>query len=241
MLWLKTEISLGPSSLKETPAHVESDLISGLTDNVSELHLNSNSLTRSLRSFSAEMPFHVDGLTSALPISSPHIISAIVFLTLDITQWHTRQSSPPLVYLGYPICTCQSQRSVTFHQICGKVQAAYHIHSQRQLSIRGRATVLKLLIFSMLWHILRLFTCTQHQLFCLGIHGGFQLFNISTNKPLFNGVGCIHLCSFQIPTLVGDNSLCLSFLKYTLNWFYSSHRFPGYLWFLLFPSCCRAF
>ncbi|KAI8088142.1 hypothetical protein BDF21DRAFT_323342, partial [Thamnidium elegans] len=50
-----------------------------------------------------------------------------------------------------------------FDQLTTKIRNACQIHSQRKFSIRGRATVLKSLVLSRLWHVLRLFSITKAQ------------------------------------------------------------------------------
>ncbi|KAI8047091.1 hypothetical protein BDF21DRAFT_352450, partial [Thamnidium elegans] len=63
-----------------------------------------------------------------------------------------------------------------FDQFCSLIRQNRFIHQQRQLSIRGRATILNTLIFSRLWHVMRLFIFIKAQL--LAIRGiGTQFIN----------------------------------------------------------------
>ncbi|CEP08653.1 hypothetical protein, partial, partial [Parasitella parasitica] len=79
----------------------------------------------------------------------------------NIHQMHDRTSPDPVTYLGYPICSSVSQRNVAFQKLYNT------IHSQRNLSIRGRTTVLNTLIFPKLWHVMRNFIFTKTQLLYL--------------------------------------------------------------------------
>lgn len=59
-------------------------------------------------------------------------------------------------------------------QLFDKIRQSCQLHSQRHLSIRGRATVLNTLIFSKLWHVIRFFTFTTSELATLrGIGSSF--------------------------------------------------------------------
>ncbi|CEP12682.1 hypothetical protein [Parasitella parasitica] len=84
-----------------------------------------------------------------------------------INAWHDRTSATPLIYLGYSICSNITQRNVAYQKLYDSIRNAIHIHSQRQLSIRGRATVMNSLIYSTLWHVMRLTTFTKSQLLSL--------------------------------------------------------------------------
>ncbi|CEP19785.1 hypothetical protein [Parasitella parasitica] len=85
----------------------------------------------------------------------------------NITHWHDRTSPSPLIYLGYPFCSSITQRNVAFQQMHDTVRNTTHIHSQRNVSIRGRVTILNTLIYSKLWHVLRLSVFTKSQLLSL--------------------------------------------------------------------------
>ncbi|KAG1444012.1 hypothetical protein G6F56_010463 [Rhizopus delemar] len=132
------------------------------------------------------------------------------------------------------------------------------MHSQRQLSIRGRATVLNTLIYSKLWHILRLFPFTKVQLQQIISIGSsfinrniFPRISIATLQLPRNkgGLGILNPVTQQhalqwrwiSPVLQSDildnSSNCLYFLRYTLQWFFHSNVFPSYRYYLLFPIC----
>lgn len=106
--------------------------------------------------------------TTAISLSGkPHPTWQSLLTQLNITTWHDRTSPLPVTYLGYPICSSSSQRNHAFTHLYNSIQHACSIHSQRQLSIRGRATVLNSLILSKLWHVLRLASFTKTQLISL--------------------------------------------------------------------------
>ncbi|KAG0972936.1 hypothetical protein G6F28_013793 [Rhizopus arrhizus] len=76
-------------------------------------------------------------------------------LSPPITSWHDKSALSPLIYLGYPVYCSVTQRNQFVDQLLTKVKLSCQIHSQRSLSIRGRVTVLNTLIYSKLWHVLR--------------------------------------------------------------------------------------
>ncbi|KAG1532813.1 hypothetical protein G6F51_012925 [Rhizopus arrhizus] len=57
---------------------------------------------------------------------------------------------------GFVFSSSNSQRDQYLGSLVQKIQNACNIHSQRQLSYRGRVTVLNSLIYSKLWYVLRL-------------------------------------------------------------------------------------
>ena len=80
------------------------------------------------------------------------------FLLQDngISAWHDRNATQALVYLGFPLTSHIRQRDAFCEQLLEKVKTMCHIHSQRSLSILGRATVTNSLILATVWHVLRL-------------------------------------------------------------------------------------
>ncbi|KAG1137091.1 hypothetical protein G6F38_011567 [Rhizopus arrhizus] len=77
---------------------------------------------------------------------------------------YDRRSPESLTYLGYPLAQSTGQRQFYQDQLIAKVSRACDIHKQRNLSVRGRATVLNTLILSTLWHVLRVSWVSQHTL-----------------------------------------------------------------------------
>ncbi|KAG1468665.1 hypothetical protein G6F56_003703 [Rhizopus delemar] len=78
------------------------------------------------------------------------------FSTQGITKWHDHSTLSPLRYLGFPLIQSLSQRRYLEGQFLQTVQSQCDIYSQRQLSIRGRATIVNSLILSKIWYVLRL-------------------------------------------------------------------------------------
>ncbi|KAG1135747.1 hypothetical protein G6F37_012566 [Rhizopus arrhizus] len=70
------------------------------------------------------------------------------FSTQGITKWHDHSSPSPLRYLGFPLIQSLTQRRYLEGQLLQTVQSQCDIFSQRQLSIRGRATIVNSLILS---------------------------------------------------------------------------------------------
>ncbi|KAG1442792.1 hypothetical protein G6F56_010922 [Rhizopus delemar] len=103
--------------------------------------------------------------TQALSLSGASLPTWQQFLVSNnILSWHDCKSTEALIYLGYPVYTSVSQRNHFVDQLINKIEISCHIHSQRNLSIRGRVTVLNSLIFSKLWHVLRMLPLTKTQI-----------------------------------------------------------------------------
>jgi hypothetical protein len=67
-----------------------------------------------------------------------------------ITLYHTHNSSEPFRYLGYYMYYTIKQ-----DQMIAQVKEQVRLYSSRQLSIRGRATVINTLIMSKIWYRLQ--------------------------------------------------------------------------------------
>ncbi|KAG0806624.1 hypothetical protein G6F20_010985 [Rhizopus arrhizus] len=78
------------------------------------------------------------------------------FSTQGITKWHDHTSPSPLRYLGFPLIQSLTQRRYLEGHLLQLVKTQCDIYSQRQLSIRGRATIANSLILSKIWYVLRL-------------------------------------------------------------------------------------
>ncbi|KAG1533924.1 hypothetical protein G6F51_012371 [Rhizopus arrhizus] len=103
--------------------------------------------------------------TQAFSLSSdPNPTWQQFLITQNIHSWHDCRSTDSLIYLGYPVYSSTSQRNLFVDQLTNKIALSCQIHSQRNLSIRGRVTVLNCLIFSKLWHVLRIVPLTQAQI-----------------------------------------------------------------------------
>ncbi|EIE76089.1 hypothetical protein RO3G_00793 [Rhizopus delemar RA 99-880] len=82
----------------------------------------------------------------------------------NINSWHDRLSTHSLIYLGYPVYSSTAQRTLYVNQLTNKIALSCQVHSQRNLSIRSRVTVLNCLIFSRLWHVLQVLPLTKKQI-----------------------------------------------------------------------------
>lgn len=96
----------------------------------------------------------------------------------------------------FPICSTLQQCNIAFRKLSESFWLATYNYSQQNLSIRGYTTVLNTLIYSKLWHIMRVTTFTQAQLLSLrGIGSSFINFCIfpkisfsTLNQPRHLGV-----------------------------------------------------
>ncbi|CEP14639.1 hypothetical protein [Parasitella parasitica] len=204
--------------------------------------------------------------TVATSLSGKPSASWSALLTANgIHAWHDRTSLTPLIYLGYNICSNITQRNVAYQKLYDSIRNAVHIHSQCQLSIRGRATVINRLIYFTLWHVMRLTTLTKAQLLSLRSLGAafinrriFPIFSFDTlSQPqTVGGVGLLDPLTQQqalqwhwvCPILLHSlNSLLLShytvfslpIIIYALSWFYYSSGFHHFRYYMLFPSSRR--
>jgi hypothetical protein len=186
--------------------------------------------------------------------------------THQIHQMHDRSSTDPVTYLGYPICSSLSQRNLAFQQLYKSIQQCIHIHSQRNLSIRGRATVLNTLIFSKLWHVMRNFIFTKNQLLSLRSLGSsfinFRIFpklsfrtlqqprhlgGLQVLDPIvqqqalqWRWVCPLILAACHSPLLSAYTTPSTPLLRYTLQWYFHSTAFSDYFYYLLFPAARQA-
>ena len=76
-------------------------------------------------------------------------------------EWYDEDSEQPQKYLGFPIVCHLRQRNQFFDALLNKIKIAINIHSQRQLSVAGRALIINALLLSRLWHVLRVHSPTQ--------------------------------------------------------------------------------
>lgn len=81
--------------------------------------------------------------------------------TEQIPKYHNHNSIEPFRYLGYYMVYTTNQRNWILNRMLNTVNTAVKIYSTRQLSLRGRATVMNTLIMSKIWFALRLLQLTQ--------------------------------------------------------------------------------
>ncbi|KAG1471453.1 hypothetical protein G6F56_002116 [Rhizopus delemar] len=79
----------------------------------------------------------------------------------QISMYHTARSPTPFRYLGYHIVYNSSQLVFIQDKLLTEVKEQVLLYSQRQLSLRGRVTIMNTLILSKIWYCLRLLQPTQ--------------------------------------------------------------------------------
>lgn len=72
------------------------------------------------------------------------------------------QGSPQVIrYLGFYLPYTTAQRAILEAQLLATIRTQCQVYSQRQMSIKGRVTIMNILILSKLWYCLRLFKPTK--------------------------------------------------------------------------------
>ncbi|CEP16675.1 hypothetical protein [Parasitella parasitica] len=176
----------------------------------------------------------------------------------------TNKLSPsPFTYLRYLICSSIAQRNVAFDKLRDTVRCSINSHSKCNLSIRGKATVLNTLIYSELWHVLRLTVFTKAQLLTIkGLGKAFIntrifpkiSFQTLSQSRANGGVGFLDplkqqqaqqwywLCPLLLqylccsPLLARYTVPSLPGLTQTLSWLFSFSTFPSFMYYFLFPT-----
>ena len=92
--------------------------------------------------------------TTAFPLSLHPDRDLKENLAASSVQWHDSESPVPLIYLGYPVPICQAHINKYLDDLLSKIQKSINIHSQRTLSVLGKAVIVNSLILSRLWHAL---------------------------------------------------------------------------------------
>ncbi|KAG1050143.1 hypothetical protein G6F43_007562 [Rhizopus delemar] len=100
--------------------------------------------------------------TEAFSLSgTPHESWKYLLQQQRITIYHTDRLSEPFRYLGFHIMYTTSQRRLLQDKLIATVKDQVQVYSQRQLSLRGRATIMNTLILTKVWYCLRLLQPTQ--------------------------------------------------------------------------------
>lgn len=203
--------------------------------------------------------------TEALSLSGkPHPQWQELLASHSISTWHDRSSPSPLRYLGFQLYSNLTQRNFAFTTLLQSLRNICHLYMQRNLSLRGRVTVINTLIFSKLWHVLRLSPLTQAQFQQLrSLASSFinqRIFpKISFDTMILprqqGGLGLIDPATQQsalqwkwiLPLLQSDHtyssttapqqSPSIPLLRYYMQHYYSSPTFPTYHYYLLFQHC----
>jgi len=231
-----------------------------LLRDLSDFNLLQTAITTYMKASNAHLNF---SKTEAFSLSGNPLPEWQNFLrSVDISSWHDRTSPSPLRYLGYPLCSSVTQRNIAFSRVADSIRQSCFMHSQRQLSIRGRATVLNTLIYSKLWHILR-FTCfTKAQMSAIQqigssfvnhriyprfdsdllklsrSKGGLALLNPSIQQKALQWRWLYPLLLFDSSST--SDSLAMKTLRFVFSHFFSSSTFPSYRYYLLFPDARRS-
>src|SRR6202000_3237647 len=79
--------------------------------------------------------------TTAFPLTLQPDQDLKTALLSDSVQWHDSDSPSPLIYLGYPVPICQAQINKYLDDLLSKIQRSVNIHSQRTLSVLGKAII----------------------------------------------------------------------------------------------------
>ncbi|EPB86238.1 hypothetical protein HMPREF1544_06966 [Mucor circinelloides 1006PhL] len=74
---------------------------------------------------------------------------------MNITKFTTNVDTNPMIYLGFPLIQSYQQREVFLGGLLNDLRTYVKIHSQRNLSVVGKATVLNSLILAKCWDVLR--------------------------------------------------------------------------------------
>jgi hypothetical protein len=92
--------------------------------------------------------------TTAFPLTTQHDKELEADLRGASLQWHDNTSAEPLIYLGYPVPICTSHINKYLDNLLQKITSSVKIHSQRYLSVLGKAILVNSLLLSRLWHAL---------------------------------------------------------------------------------------
>ncbi|CAO0789273.1 unnamed protein product [Mucor circinelloides] len=83
---------------------------------------------------------------------------------MNITKFTTNVDTNPMIYLGFPLIQSYQQREVFLGGLLNDLRTYVKIHSQRNLSVVGKATVLNSLILAKCWHVLRVTPFPQNSI-----------------------------------------------------------------------------
>ncbi|KAG0891768.1 hypothetical protein G6F34_011418 [Rhizopus arrhizus] len=152
----------GPSSLQPLKVLAYADDLLIFLRNATDLDEVQRLIQHYNQASNAKMNYDKTIAFSISGIPHPHWLSALA--SHGITQWHDRCSGEPLTYLGYPLMLSTAHHRLFQDRLIAKITRACDIHKLRNLSVRGRATVLNTLILSTLWHVLRVSWISLHTL-----------------------------------------------------------------------------
>jgi len=227
-------------------------------NDLSEFHQLQQLINKYAAASNASLNYHK---TQALSLSGvPHESWILGLRASGISSWHDQNATAPIIYLGYPICSSTAQKNSYFDALLTRLRDFCRLHSVRNLTFRGRVTVLNSLLFSKVWHIARLFPFSAndiHKLQQLGAsfvnqnakltrfsfatlclprsHGGLGLLDPAVQINALQWRWLHPLLHPSDPTPPTKTSL--PYLRVILNFFLATPSYPTYHWSLLFPAC----
>lgn len=180
--------------------------------------------------------------------------------TYGIGNWHDSNSEDPVIYLGYALCSSLQQRNNYAYKVINQTKELCSLHSSRNLTMKERMTVMNSLVYSKIWHTIRLFTFTKKQLIQLqqiaksfiNNNAKTTCFSFATSTlpvskgglklldPVFQSYSLQWRCCLEPllnPCQTSPVHLTsLPYLKFVLDFLLSSELYLSYHWDLLFPS-----
>lgn len=191
---------------------------------------------------------------------APHPTWQAFLQEQGITHWHDRNSAEPLIYLGFALYSSPTQRASYAQKIIGNLKKLCMLFGARSLTYRAKVTIMNSLIFSKLWHMIRLFSFSQqefHQLQQIAAsfinsnakitrfsfesltqprpQGGLKLLDPKVQANALQWRWLMYLLHPTQP--MPTNMPSIPIIQFTLNFILSSPRFPTYHCSLLFASC----
>jgi hypothetical protein len=83
---------------------------------------------------------------------------------MNITKFTSNLDQNPVIYLGFPLLQSVQQREVFIGSLVANLRTSVKLHSVRNLSVVGKATVLNSLILAKCWYVLRVTPFPQNDL-----------------------------------------------------------------------------
>jgi hypothetical protein len=201
------------------------------------------------------------GKTQALSLSgAPHPEWQAFLQQQGIQHWHDKNSPEPLIYLGYAICSSPNQRAAHAQKIIANMKLQCFLFASRSSNYRGKVTIMNSLIYSKLWHMIRLFSFSKSEMKQLQQiaasfinnnakisrfsfdhltlprrQGGLQLIDpLPQSLALqWRWLKCLLHPNQPTPTHMPS----IPVLRFTLHYILSTSEYPAYHWSLLFPHC----
>lgn len=199
--------------------------------------------------------------TQALSLSgSPHPEWQAFLQQQGIHHWHDKNSPEPLIYLGYAICSSPNQRAAHAQKTIANMKLQCRLFTGRSVTYRGKVTIMNSLIYSKIWHMIRLFSFSKSEMNQLQqIAASFINNNAKVSRFSFDTLtlprqqGGLQLIDPQQQSLAlqwrwlqyllhptqpsPTHMPSIPIIRFTLHYILSTSEFPTYHWSLLFPHC----